>query len=286
MSRTIFVPDTNFFLNYPDFVSFFSPARSAVHLKVVWPVLWELDYNRKKRFSVHQHEKEKGQKAYQAFAQITQLLNCSTSDLDLEVYGPERGRSPLDPDAEIVDCVVRLATLQHANDAIEFITDDGGIPTVLFIQEKKRNGLENVTLRTAEEVKRRISAYGSPGAVLENLSVSPRPQTVAEQRGIQMYLDCLVSDLKGQQVQVGIYDSKKSQPIASDTFDVPTSTHMQPRLALFLPYSALGVAPKRHGMEHVKISAIAWNLAAKKQLTCLDSYRIDLALGGHFLIKA
>jgi len=50
--------------------------------------------------------------------------------MELEIYRPG-GIDPLQSsDAQIVDHVVLLATQQHQNDSIVFVTDDDGLPTV------------------------------------------------------------------------------------------------------------------------------------------------------------
>ena len=285
MSKIIFAPDTNFFLNHPDFVTFFSSARSAVHLDIVWPVLCELDRHRKKRYSTRPKEVENGKKAAHAIALIKQLLNSSGGDLDLEIYRPDGIDSSIDPDAQIVDCVVRLATHQHAEETIEFITDDDGLPTVLFIQEKKRRALKNVSIKTAAEVEQQIANYGHPSASIENLGISPRRSTVGGEHGLHLFVDFLVVDMKGRRIQVGIYAKQQPKPFAAHTFSVPAAIHKQSRLSLFVPYAKLGVTPKRHGMEHIKIGVLVWNLETEKPLARVDQYCIDLALGGHFLTK-
>lgn len=53
-SHVIFVPDTNFFIDNPDFVTFFAKAKGKVHLDIVPPVLNELDGQRKGRKSINE----------------------------------------------------------------------------------------------------------------------------------------------------------------------------------------------------------------------------------------
>jgi hypothetical protein len=93
-------------------------------------------------------DQEKGRKAAIAIGHIKRLLEWPSADMDLEIYRPEGIDSSIDADAQIVDCLVRLAIEQHPDDRIEFITDDDGLPTVLFIQEKKHHELKHVTRKT------------------------------------------------------------------------------------------------------------------------------------------
>jgi hypothetical protein len=284
MSRIVIVPDTNFFLNHPDFVSFFSKAKSVVHLDVVWPVLCELDKHRRARFSKRQNLQDKGRKADQAVKLIKNLLENSDENLELEIYRPESlSTSPVD--AQIVDCVVELATQYHPDDTIEFITDDEGLPTLLFLQEQKRHKLTNATKKTASEVQQQVALYGTPSAQIERIRINSRPSTVAKERGVELSVDFILSDMKGQTAQVGVYADDKPQPLTHRDLPITTGVAKEYSERFFLPYKLLGVTPGRYGMVQAKIKIVVWDLAAKTSLAQEENYCIDFALGSHFLTQ-
>ncbi len=88
MSRTVFIPDTNFFIDHPDFVRFFAPSRALVHVDLVFPVLCELDDHRRKRNEPNPRLKEKGMKADIAIQLIRQLQQTEPDGIEFEVYNP------------------------------------------------------------------------------------------------------------------------------------------------------------------------------------------------------
>lgn len=294
MSRTIFAPDTNFFIDNPDFVSFFASARSLIHMDIIWPVLRELDKHRGKRNDNRLELREKGRKAYDAIKLIRKLQDFPAVDIELEIYRPDGINPSLDPDTQIVDHVVRLATEKHSQDKIVFITSDDGLPTVLFIEEKKQRALTNVSVKTPEQVKKELRIYGNPSAAIEQISISRAPAKLGGKDGIEIFVDFTVFDLKRSKAWIAVHfiphenqassQANKMKYILNEV-NVNSVRHTEKRHKLFLPYSLLNVFPKRQGMQHVTFVVSIWDAESRSLLAKEDSYRLDFALGSHYLTK-
>ncbi len=72
-------------------------------------------------------------KADIAIQLIRQLQQTEPDGIEFEVYNPRGIDSSLRPDAQIVEHVVRLAAEHHPQDVIVFITNDKGLPTIMFL---------------------------------------------------------------------------------------------------------------------------------------------------------
>lgn len=287
MSRIIFVPDTNFFIDYPNFVQFFDPARALVHLDIVYPVLFELDGIRKDKNHTDDSRKKRGENAYNAFKIISKLQDTPNEAIELEIYRAS-GIASFDPskrenDTSIVDHVIQLATNEHPEDSIVFLTSDKGIPTVLFKDEKKRRGLKNVTIEAPDKVWHKLSSYAQPAANVEHISIRAKPTVVDGERGIEMYLDFQIADMKGQKAKL-IVEFAQGVHFTS-TLNVTKVLHVERRYNIFIPYTRLGLIPRRHGMDHAKFSVSIWDNDMSALLAKVDEYCLDLALGTHILAK-
>lgn len=287
MGRIIFVPDTNFFIDYPNFVSFFRPARSLVHLDIVYPVLYELDGIRKDRNHPDVNRKQRGDSASNAFNLISRLQDTPDEAIELEIYRADGAASfdssKRENDTSIVDHVIQLASQEHPDDSIVFLTGDKGIPTVLFKDEKKRRGLGNVTIETPREVQEKLSSYTNPAATIEHIGICAQSSVVAEERGIEMYLDFQIADMKGGKAKLAVEFAQGLH--LSNTFDVAKVLHVEQRYKIFISYARLNLVPKRHGMDHAKFAVSIWDADTNKLLAKVDDYCIDLALGTHILAK-
>lgn len=250
MSKIIFVPDTNFFLYHSDFISFFNPVRTGVHLDVLWPVLCELDRHRSKRNGKWPDEKDRGQKAFEAMQLIRDIQEHPRDDFELEISTPDGIDPSLPADAQIVAHLVRLAKEQHANETIEFITNDGGLPTLWFIEEKKRHNLKNVNIKTDEEIRKAIAEYGTPSAKFENIECAHKLVILPDNaEGVEISFEYTVSDMRGCEVKIGIYlhtirniGHIQIKPIIKykhEKIFISTSEFQGPPVNFFLPYSML-----------------------------------------------
>jgi hypothetical protein len=205
--------------------------------------------------------------------------------MELEIYRPG-GIDPLQSsDAQIVDHVVLLATQQHPDDSIVFVTDDDGLPTVLLVDEKKRRGLEHVSVRTAAQVKGELPGYGLPAASIEHIGINERPPTTLD-GGIDLFVSFTIAEFRGGNALVVAHfrPPGHDERRVLDKIEVPTVLYKQDRHKLFLPFSKLGAAPRRQGTHHVKLTVTIQDADVKKILT-RDDRCLDFAMGSCYLTK-
>jgi len=287
VSRTVFIPDTNFFIDHPDFVRFFAPSRALVHVDLVFPVLCELDDHRRKRNEPNPRLKEKGMKADIAIQLIRQLQQTEPDGIEFEVYNPRGIDSSLRPDAQIVEHVVRLAAEHHPQDVIVFITNDKGLPTIMFLDEKKRRNLRHVVLKNAEDVQRELRICGNPLASIDHVGLSPKPLTVDDQSGINILIRYTITDFRYNKVWVALHffpAEATTEECVFCTVDVPTVVHRE-ECKLFLPFSQLRLRPRRQGMYHVKLIVRIWDAEQSVVLAEDDNSCLEFVMGNCYLTK-
>jgi hypothetical protein len=288
MSRIVLVPDTNFFLDHPDFIGFLRRSRATIHLDLLWPVLCELDVHRKHRGSADAARKERGWKADMAMRSITELQEHSVDGIEFELYRPREVPASAHPDAQVIDHLMHLAVEHHPKDEIVFVTGDRGLPTVLFKEEKKQRGLRHICICNADELEQRVPSFGQPTATIQSVSLTHSPVAASGEMGAEFFVTYSLHDFRHCKSQLAVH----YQPKASNKWEAiahslvtPTVSFTDERRRLFLPFKKLGKTPGRHGMHHFSLGIRVWDIDGKTALAQDDSFCLDLALGGCYLSK-
>lgn len=304
MSRIVYIPDTNFFINYPDFVSYFEPSRTSVHIDVVLPVLAELDKHRNSRRSSVSDKQDVGWKAYQAMNMIKYLQEHPSrdnehSDLNLEIVRSDDIDSTLANDVQIVDYTVKIARDVHPNDEIVFITSDLGMPGILLQEERRRFRLKNLAAKTPEGLRKELPFCGTVSAKIDKVWIDPNPHKESQKLGLAIFVDFSISDFKNGSAWIAAHFSyDKGQALNShnpsyrtvdkklaifQTIICSTVYHTERHFKLFLPYEELKDAHSRYGVAHLKLVVTLWDAEKPEQLAKSNYHKFDYSLRRHFL---
>lgn len=288
MSRVVLVPDTNFFLDFPDFIRFLRRSRGPIHLELLWPVLCELDVHRKHRTNADRARQERGKRADQAIRCITELQQRPVDGIEFELYRPREVPTSAHPDAQVVDYLMHLAVEHHPNDEVVFVTSDRGLPTVLFVEERKQRGLKHVSICTAAELEKKVPTFGTPTATIQAVGLAHSSARASGRSGAEFFVTYSVQDLRHGESQLAIhYQPKGAEKWSAITHAsiISTVSFTDERRRLFLPFEQLGERPRRQGMHSFRLAIRVWDLATKAALAQDDSYCLDLALGGCYLSR-
>ncbi len=288
MSRIVLVPDTNFFIDYPDFIKFLEHSRSLIHVVVLWPVLCELDVHRKARYSTKSTKEEIGRKADKAMETINRLQKGPVDGIEYELYRPKGIAESSHPDARIVDHLFHLAVEHLPDDEIIFVTSDKGMPSLLFFEETKQRGLKHVSQITPKDLEQKVPELGTPSASIDHVGLSHTPLSSDGKRGADLFISYSIREFRHSKVFIAVHfrpQASEKWEVIGDHMVVPTVSFRKESHKLFLPFDKLGAKPRRHGMDHFWLAICIWDLQQNKVLAQDDSFCLDLALGGCYLSK-
>lgn len=269
--KTVFVPDTNFFINNPDFISYFSSARTTVHLDIPLPVLKELDKFQKERHRTRSsHDTQRAWAAYNAGNMIKSVQKGLYDGVECEIIRTNKvDATERSSDVQIVDYAVYIAKEKHSKDKVILITNDMFLPALLINGEIIEHKISNLSLMTAGELKPEIPYFGNPSAKITNVSFK-------DEGGVAIYVTFQTIDLRGVTLKVSVhffhddYVPFKSDNPSYQTIDnklaifervVPSNPNQHIKnFRLFVPYGEFkkDLRRKRQGLQEVKFIITIW----------------------------
>lgn len=281
MKEYCFVPDTNFFLDFPEFEQYFAPAHTLVRLVIVYPVLVELDRIRAGRFKNPDGSarQSRGFQADQVMTRLTALVSTRSTDIRGEVFRvreiPESGH----PDAQIVDHVIAFARQVRPETTVFFITRDGGLPTVLAHDEIRRHDLGDVLhVAGPEMLSGQLGRNCDPDVTLEDIRLLPEADWRAAVE-IRLACDLTAYDMKGEKLLLQAYylDAKGEMCGAMNWRQIDSPIEKVSGLELRMPFAMIGTRPGQPGLTHIPLTLTAGQRGREPYPLCNTAYCLDLA---------
>lgn len=289
MKETCFVPDTNFFLDFPEFEQFFAALRTRIRLVIVFPVLVELDNIRARRFRRRSHgdSKDIGFLADQVMKRLTTIVSEAPTSIHAEVFRVREIAGSGHPDAQVVDHVIAFARGVQPDANVFFITRDTGLPTVLAHHEIRSNGLGNVLhLVAPERLEEQLDRCCEPAVTLDAIRLAPENDWHTAPAA-KLVCDLTAYDMKGRYLCLNaIYlNANGDTRQAEDSKRIDAAVETVRDLILSMPFELIGTRPARHGMTRIPLTLTAGQRGREPYPMTNNQYALDLALGRVMLTR-